>query len=86
MKFYLFMLHAAVSTLLAGVCLYLPGHKELLVLADWYVILQGVAAIALVFLVSRRDVVSGVVWAFAVSVWGFCCAVVAGMSLGNSWL
>ena len=86
MKFYLFVIHAAISTIFCGIFLYFPGHKELLVLVNWYMILQGVAAIALVFLASRNDVGSGIVWALIVSVWGFCCAVVAEMSLGNSWL
>ena len=86
MGFALFALHAGLSTGFALLCLYLPGRADLLSMVTWFLVLQGVAAIAINLAIPRRLLVWGVFFTLAVIAWGFCCAVVAGMSLGNSWL
>ena len=84
--FALFALHAALSTGFAALCLYLPGRADMMPWVTWFLVLQGVAAMAINLAIPRRLLVWGVFFTLAVIAWGFCCAVVAGMSLGNSWL
>jgi hypothetical protein len=77
-------LHIAISTIVAVIGLYLPGHKEGLPFVNAYVWVQAVAALGFTF--PPKQFVPGLIAAFAAAAWGFCCASVAGMSLGNSWL
>jgi hypothetical protein len=84
MRLVLFGLHVAISTIVAVICLYLPGHTEGLRFINWYVWVQAVAALGFTF--PPRQLLPGLLVALAAAAWGFCCAVVAAMSLGNSWL
>ncbi len=86
MRLYLFAPHMAISTIIAVVCLYFPGHAEGLGFIGWYFYGQVVIALALVVAIPARQRVGGFAFALMASAWGFCCALVAGMSLGNSWL
>jgi hypothetical protein len=86
MGFALFALHAALCAGFALLCLYLPGRTDLLPMATWFLGLQGVAAIAINLAIPRRLLVWSALFTLAAIAWGFVCAVVAGMSLGNSWL
>jgi hypothetical protein len=84
MRLVLFGLHVAISTIVVVICLYLPGHAEGLRLINWYVWVQAVAALGFAF--PPRPLLPGLLVALAAAAWGFCCSVVAAMSLGNSWL
>lgn len=84
MRLGLFGLHIAISTIVAVTCLYLPGHAEGLGLINWYFWVQAAAALG--FTIPPRQLMPGLLVALAAASWGFCCALVAGMSLGNSWL
>ena len=84
MRLRLFGLHIAISTIVAVICLYLSGHADGVGFINWYFWVQAVAALGFTF--PRRQLMPGLLVALAAASWGFCCALVAGMSLGNSWL
>ena len=84
--FALFVLHAVLCAGFALLCLYLPGRADLLSAVTWFLVLQGLAAIAINLAIPRRLLVWSAFFTLAAIAWGWLCAVVAGMSLGNSWL
>ncbi|QNA83780.1 hypothetical protein G4G27_07115 [Sphingomonas sp. So64.6b] len=86
MRLLLFGLHMVISTFVAIVCLYLPGHKEGLRFVGYFFYGQAIIALILSAAAPAGQRLQAIVLALAATTWGFCCALVAGMSLGNSWL
>ena len=84
MRLVLFALHIAISTIVAAACLYFPGHTEGLRFINWYFWVQAVAALGFTF--PPKQLGPGLFATVAAAAWGFCCVLVAGMSLGNSRL
>ena len=86
MWFLRFCLHAALTTLVAGVGLYLPGKHELGVAVIGLFWFQILAALLNAVWVEPRERLAAAIVGLAAAAWGCCCCLVAAMSLNNSWL